>query len=424
MRPRWNWWLTASLAVHATLMTVAATVVPSRGRAPAHTSQTTIEFDAPAPAEQTPGVASGPGHAASPADPSQRYGGSRAAQNVSSDNRGERGDGRSFEPARMLAARTDGVNLDARQLNSLDRTQEQRIRTSRERGSPQDDRRTPNPADDPWVASGHGILLVRMTESPAMPGEGALVRRGEASNAGDPTVHRTAQVEPPPAITPGSERRAGAQPRVAAGVRDGRDGAAQAAAPVAFQRPAVDRGHASTTADQDAVRPEDDADAALLAASLMRAHVNAAAQEGPVRAQGSGGVGGGGSPGSGGGIGRGGVARAFGDGDGVLSIETGDSRYVRYFGQVRRRIYQLTERAFPYDEALRLNQGTVIVTFVIERDGHVRDVAVQRRSGVARHDANVRTALAAATMPPIPASLGRERLAIRAPVEFLNPVVR
>ncbi len=425
METPWKWWWTASLAVHATVISVAATAVPPRREVSVAAPSIALDFEpAPTP-DSTPGTAVGSGHIASPADPAQRFGGSRSGQNVSSDNPGERGDGRSLESARMLAARADGVNLDSRQLNSLDRTQEQRIRTSRERASPQDDRRTPNPADDPWVASGHGILLVRMRESPAMPGEGALVAPGAASTAGDPTVTRTAAPMPPPTIAMGSEHRAGAQPRLAAGVRDGREGgAAQVAAPMAFQRPAVAQGHASTTADQPSLRPEDDTDAALLAASLMRAHVNATAQEGPVRAEGSGGVGGGGSPGSGGGLGRGGVARALGDGDGALSLDTGDARYVRYFGRVRRRIEQLTADAFPYDEALQLNQGTVIVTFVIERDGHVRDVAVQRRSGVARYDANVRSALSSATMPPIPASLGRERLAIRAPVEFLNPVVR
>jgi TonB family protein len=423
MQTRWKWWWIASLAVHATLMTVAATAVPARAPSLPPPSFDAVNFEAPTTPESQPGDATGPGHSPSPPDPSQRYGGAHSAQNLSSDNPGERGDGRSLEAARRLATRSDGVNLDARQLNALDRTQEQRIRTSRERASPQDDRRTPNPADDPWVARGHGILLVRMTESPRMPGEGALVHAGEASNAGDPSVTH-ALVAPPPTIAVGSERHAGAQPRLAAGLRDGRDGAAQSAAPTAFQRPAVDRGHASTTADQAALRPDDDTDAALLAASLMRAHVNAAAQEGPARAAGVGGVGGGGSPGSGGGLGRGGVARAFGDGDGVFSLETGDARYVRYFGQVRRRIYQLTERAFPFDEALRLNQGTVIVTFTIERDGRVRDVAVQRRSGIERYDTNVRNALASASMPPIPASLGRDRIAIRAPVEFLSPVVR
>jgi TonB family protein len=97
---------------------------------------------------------------------------------------------------------------------------------------------------------------------------------------------------------------------------------------------------------------------------------------------------------------------------------------VRYFAQLRRRIYQATERAFPHEEALRLRQGTVIVHFAIARDGSVSEVTVQRPSGIDAYDDNVREALSHLRMPPIPASLGNDRLAIRAPVAFVSPVVR
>ena len=424
MQSRLKWWWAASIVAHASLFTVAATSVPARDTRPASGARIDFEYPPARADDASRATASGEARAAAPDDRARRYGGARSAQNVSADNPGERGDGRSLEVARRLAARADGVNLDPRLVNNAGATQEQRIRTARERASPQDDRRTPNPAEDPWVASSHGVLLVRMTDAPTPPGEGARVRAGAAAAAGEAASSHASPVGTLDTERASAERRAGAVARLTAGVRDADRGAARAAGPVAFQRPSVERGHASTTADQAALRPDDDTDAAMLAASLMRAHVSASAQEGPTRAEGSGGVGGGGAPGSGGGLGRGGVARALGEGDGALSITTGDARYVRYFGLVKRRLDRLIGEAFPREDALQLRQGTVIVTFVIERDGRVRDVAIVRRSGVPGYDANARAALATTRMPPIPAEIVGARIAIRAPLEFLNPVVR
>ena len=79
---------------------------------------------------------------------------------------------------------------------------------------------------------------------------------------------------------------------------------------------------------------------------------------------------------------------------------------------------------FTRDEALRLNQGTVIVSFVITAEGAVREVSLRRRSGVDRFDANVLAAVRRAVLPPIPTALGVSRLNIRAPFEFRNPLVR
>ena len=65
-----------------------------------------------------------------------------------------------------------------------------------------------------------------------------------------------------------------------------------------------------------------------------------------------------------------------------------------------------------------------MLQFVIARDGGVHEAAVSHRSGVARFDANVLAAVGAARLPPIPDSLGRQELRIRAPFEFSNPAVR
>ena len=66
----------------------------------------------------------------------------------------------------------------------------------------------------------------------------------------------------------------------------------------------------------------------------------------------------------------------------------------------------------------------MVLQFVIARDGSVSATRVSRRSGVDRFDANVLAAISRARLPPIPDSLGRSELRIRAPFEFRNPVVR
>ena len=95
-----------------------------------------------------------------------------------------------------------------------------------------------------------------------------------------------------------------------------------------------------------------------------------------------------------------------------------------YFQNVRRRLDSLWENAFPREEALRLRQGTVILRFVIRADGSVRDVAIQRRSGIDAFDHNVLVAITAAQLPPIPSALQLNELRITAPFVFRNPIVR
>jgi TonB family protein len=350
-------------------------------------------------------------------------GGIAHRQNLDAEQPGERGDGRSLERGRQMAARAERVNLDERLLDADRGVQEQRIATARRRASPQDDRRTPHPDEDPWVSTGDGVLLLRVPHAAAPPAAGAAA----------PTVATVAmRAGPAPAgealpdavfVGPGrGDRDLRAQPRSGVAGADG--SRARAAGPVATQRPSVNQGHASTTSDRMAPRTSDDADAALLATAMLRDHLNASVQDGPRRAVGEGGVGGGGAPGSGGGVGRGGAARSLGDGDGWIALGTEDARYIRYLHEVRRRLQPLWRDAFPSDEALRLRQGTVVLQFVIARDGSVHATAVSRRSGVDRFDANVLAAVSRAHLPPIPAALGHQELRIRAPFEFSNPIVR
>jgi TonB family protein len=422
MKVHWRHWCAASIAVHAAMMGALSTARPTAPGVvrPAAPRALSVPVDFTATAAPPPVTPMG-----LPVPPSvpDALGGLAHRQNLDAEQPGERGDGRSLDRGRQMAARAERVNLDERLLDATHGSQEQRIATARRRASPQDDRRTPHPDEDPWVTTGDGVLLLRVPHAAAHPTAGA-------ASPSVATVAMRAGPAPPGAALPDAvfvgpgrgDRDLAARPR--AGVA-GADGArARVAGPVAMQRPSVNQGHASTTSDRLAPRTSDDADAALLAASMMRDHLNASVQDGPRRAVGEGGVGGGGAPGSGGGVGRGGVARSLGDGDGWIALGTEDARYIRYLHEVRRRLQPLWRDAFPYDEALRLRQGTVVLQFVIARDGSVHATAVSRRSGVDRFDANVLAAVSRARLPPIPAALGHSELRIRAPFEFSNPVVR
>lgn len=423
MKVHWRHWCAASIAVHASLMGALSAARPTAMRSPvtrAPSRGVTIPVDF---APSAPPVAGAT--AARPAPPTapEALGGAAHRQNLDAEQPGERGDGRSLERGRQMAARAERVNLDERLLDADHGVQEQRIATARRRASPQDDRRTPNPGEDPWVSTGDGVLLLRVPHATALPAAGAAAPSvpSAAMRAGPaPTV---AALPDAVFVGPGlGDRDLAERPR--AGIAGARGTRSRAAGPVAMQRPSVNRGHASTTSDRIAPRTSDDADAALLATSMLRDHLNASVQDGPRRAPGEGGVGGGGAPGSGGGVGRGGAARPLGDGDGWIALGTEDARYIRYFHEVRRRLQPLWRDAFPYDEALQLRQGTVVLQFVIARDGSVSATRVSRRSGVDRFDANVLAAISGARLPPIPDSLGRSELRVRAPFEFRNPVVR
>lgn len=421
MQARWRWWWAASVLVHASLVSVAITASPSRD-ANAAQAFTEVEFEPLSELPPAPDALPSPvDRAADPHPMPQelRLGGARSAQNIADSNRGERGDGRSETQGRLLATRDDGVNLDPRLLNNLDASQEQRMRTSRTRASPQDDRRTPNPDIDPWLATGHGILLFRAPDSPALPLVGAMAHVGASVLAGSARQAPTEGVVPRPETLPGGAAN------VAGGIADSLAGRThRSAGPVRTGRPPVELGHPSAPSNIAAMRPSDDVDSALLAATLSRNYVAASVQDGPRRETGLGGVGGGGAPGVGGGEARGGRAHALGDGDGVLSLSSDDDRYVQYLHEVQRRLYPLWANAFPREEMLQLHQGTVVLGFTIARDGSVRAVNVQRRSGIAAFDENVRVAVAGAHLPPIPAAFNRAELQVRVPFEFVNPAVR
>jgi TonB family protein len=90
-----------------------------------------------------------------------------------------------------------------------------------------------------------------------------------------------------------------------------------------------------------------------------------------------------------------------------------------------RRLDQLVD--FPRDLALDLDQGTVIATLVLDRDGRVADVRVTASSGYTGFDDAFTGAVRrAASFGPVPAALLGDRgaLAVRVPYTFRNPMIR
>jgi len=106
-----------------------------------------------------------------------------------------------------------------------------------------------------------------------------------------------------------------------------------------------------------------------------------------------------------------------------LWLRTTDRRYVGYFQKVYQRVR--SHWVFPRELALKLQQGLVVVSFTIRRDGRIDDIAVRKSSGFKEFDENVVLAVErAAPLPPVPASLGARDLHVNAPFEYLNPLVR
>ena len=98
-----------------------------------------------------------------------------------------------------MAARAERVNLDERLLDADHGVQEQRIATARRRASPQDDRRTPNPDEDPWVSTGDGVLLLRVPHATARPAAGAAAPSVPSAAMRAPAAPTAPAAAPPPA---------------------------------------------------------------------------------------------------------------------------------------------------------------------------------------------------------------------------------
>ncbi|MDB4929943.1 MAG: hypothetical protein JWM10_2427, partial [Myxococcaceae bacterium] len=161
MKVHWRHWLAASVAVHAAMMGALSTARPARPPSSRPRSAAPVSVAVEVAPPSSPVLAATAARPEAPTRP-DALGGIAHQQNLDAEQRGERGDGRSLERGRQMAARAERINLDERLLDADRGVQEQRIATARRRASPQDDRRTPHPDEDPWVSTGDGVLLLRV----------------------------------------------------------------------------------------------------------------------------------------------------------------------------------------------------------------------------------------------------------------------
>ena len=76
-------------------------------------------------------------------------------------------------------------------------------------------------------------------------------------------------------------------------------------------------------------------------------------------------------------------------------------------------------RFYPRKSRRRSEQGTVVVTFTLERNGDLTEITVKRSSGISRlDDAALETLRKLAAFRPIPAALRRDRWPMSVPIEY------
>ncbi|MBK6808556.1 MAG: TonB family protein [Sandaracinaceae bacterium] len=340
------------------------------------------------------------------------FGGPDSAQNVDRGLPGGGGEARAPEEGVLLAMNVDDVRLQDAPWNAVGVAQVQRIHTDASRASWDNRRATPNPHDQPFLATGTGSHRERRRVSILEPNEGAP--RAGTAGAAPADAHSTA-------APLGS-----AQPSPGTGIAGGQGARESAAARVATGRPAVDEGPAATLATARE-RPRDDTDSEQLATQLMQSWVDASPRTARERAAGNGGVGGGGPAGSGGGRTQGGEATPHAPGPGGRgALDTRDSRYQSWLLAQRRRVYGAM--VFPRERQLQMDQGVVVYTFSVDRSGHlVGAPRLSRSSGYADIDAAALRAIRE-TLPtaPPPSELMQDRteLPVRMHLNFSNPMVR
>ncbi|MCB9599516.1 MAG: TonB C-terminal domain-containing protein [Sandaracinus sp.] len=353
------------------------------------------------------------------ADP--RAGGGLSAQNVDALDRGQGGDESGAVDVVFLVSRAHGATLQDSAWNAPRVSQIQRIDTARDRVSWENRRATPNPDDDPFLASGEGTHRERrpVATTDARAGVAADVRA--STRGGEEDVRATAGEG---ADTARSDRAGSERDTPSRGILTGEGRRASEAANVAFGRPELDPGPAATLAPTTG-RVRDDTRSELLAAQLVQSWVDSSERRGARPGDGRGGVGGGGTPGSGGGRDEGGRASAYGPGGGGLdALDTSDRRYRTWYLAQRRRIEE--RLVFPRERAVALDMGLAVYRLSVRQDGALVASRRVRSSGFGDLDAAAAAAIAAAApFDPLPPELARRDgvFDLDMTVRFANPLV-
>lgn len=352
-------------------------------------------------------------------------GGGEALPRPDTEGAGRGGAG-AAQPAENLADRHDDRTLVTAIPSRFDRSQVQRIDSGKVRASWEDWRASREPMELTFLASGRtGSRKERREYAVHDPSSGAR-RAGQAAHEGG----ALGAPPMPPGVTEsprsvGGTAPGAAEPTIGVGVRDGAAGKdARMRAPVPLARPWVAAEVPSVPAEQDG-KPKDRVDSEQEVAPAQQSIVRASTAGGEV-GEGSGGqTSPAAVPGSGGQTGTGSDARPNGDGRGPDADQIArDRRRNDYLRRVISRIQPLWKNAFPKWAIAEGRGGTVIISFVIQRDGSITGVRVSRSSTIAEFDENCRRALVrAAPFDPLPAELGPQ-LAWSMPFTAQNPAVR
>lgn len=304
-------------------------------------------------------------------------------------------------PRPLPSAALTGEDLEELRLlpfNHRTRQSPNRIRTGALAVSPDNKRQTPNPAASPHLVSGgRGKTWRTRGRSSQRRGKDRLDSKTSVRAGG--ALDQAERLEEALADAPGADRFSRR--------RRTRQGAAPG-----FRRPDLERAPPTTLTRRLALALADDRVRHQASTRRIPDIMDAA------RATGTG---------ERGGKGRGAASGRKGDAEGDLLgpaiwLNNPDNRYLLYFRRVHRKIQPLW--AFPKQLEVMLEQGDVLVRFIIQQDGRVTDVRVAKPSGYPRFDRLVVAAIReAAPFGPIPRGLGR-KVQVMAPFEFHNPLVR
>ncbi len=325
-----------------------------------------------------------------------------------------------------LSDRDELAHLVTDDSNRLDRDQQQRLRSSRERASREDRRASKEPMELSFVASGEGARLERRTPSARDPSRGGAASASPSVQGGAPGAEASADGDRTARVVNGVVVEGALTRAAGLGVHDGRVGLDHRLdARVARARPDVILAAVSVPSARRG-RPSDDVDSEQEVSLTLRSIVHASTAAG-VAGSGTGGAEGGGDPGAGALTGAGSKGRPIGPGDAAWwDLDTNDPGLVPYFRHIHQRLDPLWRQAFPLSAALALRQGTVIFNVTIDASGDAHPQwPPARPSGVPEFDRNCYDAiLRGSPYGPIPASLGVSVLHVRMPFDAQNPVVR
>ena len=368
--------------------------------------------------------------------PSERHsvpvelGGVASRANVHGPSDAAGGDDGGSVDITFLVSRTHDTHLQDSPLTATDRSQIQRIRTSAHRASYENRRSTPNPNDQPFLATGEGQTRQRRVPTRSAVQEGAR-RARTASQAGSATESQVAGQPSNGEASEGQVRQAGtvraaqagALPSPGRGVAQGRGEVQSSRANVATGRPQVDEGPAATLA-QTSARPSDNQDAEQLARLLVQSTVEASRRLGEPGI-GRGGQSGDGAAGEGQDVAEGGAARVHQPGPGRDGLDTSSRRYQGWYLRARRQVENAL--VFPRARMVAMDQGLSVYRLVVNRQGQlVGRPRRMRSSGFSDMDqAALQAIVQSAPFDAIPAQIapGATTLSIDMTVEFANPMV-